>query len=395
LVVKKTFSLLAGLVLLVAAFAANARAQSLADQSRPEVAKLRVIDSPAPAPTHATAPRVPQNIIASLANMPEADALIYVNPQRIFNEVLPKILPAKDVEEMRKGFEEVKKNAGFDPTKVDYLVIAVRFNKPSGDLNFRAPEFMVVSSGDFSAESLITLARMASGGKLRDEQYGNKTLGLMTIEPLAKESEKNPLLKSFTEVGVVALNANTIASGSPGYLRSAIDAANGKDRISAETLNSLVRDPNVLVSFAGSPWHSFAKSFGMLGTQTTARTPTCESKLGDAYVALTMDANNFMIRGNSNADNPDTAKIFANLYAGLLQYATTSIPDEATKALLRGISITAEGDEVLLRADFAQQMLIDLIQKQMAPKKDEANVITAPPTKPAVKRRRGRTRRGY
>ena len=90
----------------------------------------------------------------------------------------------------------------------------------------------MVSSGDFSAESLMTLARMASQGKLRDEKYGDKTIGLMTIDPMVKEAEKNPFLKAFTELGVVALNANTIAAGSPGYLRAAIDAGAGKDRIS-------------------------------------------------------------------------------------------------------------------------------------------------------------------
>src|SRR5258705_4419611 len=98
---------------------------------------------------------------------------------------------------------------------------------------------------------------------------------------MVKEAEKNPLLKAFTEVGVVALNANTIAGGSPGYLRAAIDAGDGKNRISQESLNSLVRDPNVLMRFAGSPWNSFAKSFGMLGTETTPRPPRCETKLGD------------------------------------------------------------------------------------------------------------------
>ena len=77
---------------------------------------------------------------------------------------------------------------GIDPTKVDYIVIAVRFKKPTADLNFQPPEFMVVASGDFSADSLLVLARMASQGKLRDEKYGDKTMGLMTIDPIAKGS---------------------------------------------------------------------------------------------------------------------------------------------------------------------------------------------------------------
>jgi hypothetical protein len=337
------------------------------------------------------------DVIDSLSNLPEADALIYVNVQRILNEVLPKFLPAKDLEEMRKGFEAAKQQAGIDPTKVDYFVVAVRFKKPTGDLNFQAPEFMLVSSGDFSADSLLVLARMATQAKLRDEKYGSKTIGLMTIDPIAKESEKTPLLKSFTEVGIVALNANTIATGSPGYLRAAIDAGDGKQRIRAEVLKSLVRDPNVLISFAGLPWSSFAKSFGMLGTETTPRAPRCESKIGDFYAALTMDATNFSLRSVSNADNPDTAKILANLYSSLLRYATSSIKDPAAQSALNRLSITAEGDEVLTSADFPQQMVLDLIQQHMKPKQIDTKEVTevTEVTKPPVKKHRTRRRRSH
>lgn len=373
----------------LAATATNTRAQAVS-QTTSARAELAVNNS-APLTPNTPAIAAPQSVINSLANLPEADGLMYINAQRILNEVLPKFLPPKDLEGMRKSFAEAKESAGIDPGKVDYVVLAIRFKKPTGDLNFQMPEFLAVSSGDFSAEGLMMLARMATQGKLRDETYGGKTLGLMTLDDVVKESEKMPLLKSFTEVGIVALNANTIATGSPGYLRAAIDAANGKDRISSDVLNSLVRDPNVLVSAAGSPWRSFAKSFGMLGTETTARTPRCESKLGDAYVAVTMDATNFMFRGVSNADNPDTAKIIAKLYTGILQYAITAVPDKSAQSLLKGLSITAEGDEVLVQADFPQQMVMEMIQQQMKPKQMETTEVK-PITKPVVTKRRGRRR---
>jgi hypothetical protein len=129
----------------------------------------------------------------------------------------------------------------------------------------------------------------------------------------------------------------------------------------------------------------------MLGTVAAPRAPRCESKIGDFYAALTMDATNFMIRGVTNADNPDTAKILANLYSGLLQYATSSIPDPNAQSVLKGLAITAEGDEVLLRADFSQQMVIEMIKQQMKPKQIEATSASTV-TKPAVKRRRTRRR---
>jgi hypothetical protein len=393
-IVRKLFGPLSVILLLLSAAAANGQAQSSSGQP---VAGARLVVNSGAALTPTTAPTSPaaQAIINSLSNLPEVDGLIYINPQRILNEVLPKFLPPKDLEGMRKGFEAAKQQAGIDPTKIDYVVMAIHFKKPTGDLNFQAPEILVVSSGDFSAEALIGLARVASGGKLRDEKYGSKTIGLMTIDPIAKESEKTPLLKSFSEFGVVALNANTIATGSPGYLREAIDASEGRGHISKEALNLLVRDPNALISYAGSPIGAFAKSFGMLGTETTPRAPRCDSKLGDFYAALTMDATNFMIRGVSNADNPDTAKIVANLYTMLLRYATSSIKDPAAEAVLNRLSIAAEGDEVLFSADFPQQMVLDLIKQQMKPKMTEETKEAQPITKPVVNKRRTRRRHSH
>lgn len=333
-----------------------------------------------------------QTATSSLSNLPEAEALVYINPQRILNEALPKVMPEKELAGMRSAFNEIKQHAGLDPSKIDYIVIATRFQRPTADLNFQPAEFMVVASGDFSAESLIVLGRMASGGKLVDEKYGTKTLSLMTIDEIAKQAEKIPLLKSFSQVGIVALNTNTIAAGSPGYLRAAIDAGDGKGRIGAEALSSLLRDPNVLISIAGSPWGAFAKSFGMLGTEANAHPPRCDSKLGDFYAALTMDATNFKLRGSMNADNPDTAKIINNLLSGLLQHGLSAIPDKSAQEMLKGLSLTPQGNEVVLQADFPQQMVAEMVRREMMPKKKD--VMAPPPPKAPVKRRiRRRVRR--
>jgi len=384
---------LAVLLLVVAATAIDARAQCLLAQ--PSDQQVASANSPAAnAKVTAVSPAM-QGVLNALANLPEADTLVYVNPPRIFNEVIPRLMPPNEVEKMRQGFEEVKKQAGVDPSKLDYVVFAIRFQKPTADLNFQPPEFMVVSSGDFSAESLIELARIATKGKLRDEKYGDKTLSLITIDPVAKETEKYPILKSFAELGVVALDGNTLATGSPAYLRAAIDAAGGKERINTQVLNSLVRDPNAIFSVAGRPFNSFAKSFGMLGTEANARAPRCDWAMGDFYAALTMDQTNFMIRGVSNADNPDTAQILANLYTMLLRYATNEIKDASAQSLLKGLAITAEGDEVLLRADVPQQMVIDMIKQQMRPKMTDAKITAPPDEKPVVKKKRRSTRRRH
>ena len=345
----------------------------------------------ASAPANATTST--QDIRAVLATLPEADTFVYINPRRIINEAAPRVMSETDLAGLRKTFADMSQFAGFDPTKVDFIVIAVRFRKPGSDLKFTPPEFMAVTSGDFNAESLMNLARNASEGKLRDEKYGSKTLSLMTIDPLVKEAEKNPFLKSFSEVGLVMLNANAVAVGTPAYLRAAVDAAEGNGRISTESLNSLLRDPTVLASIAGSPMNSFAKSFGLMGTETNPRPPKCDSNLGNFYVALTMDATNFMLRGVMGADNPDTANIMNNLLSGFVRHATSYIPDKTGQTVMSSLQLSARDNEMVLSADVPHQMVIDFIKSKSQPaKKDDAatSAATPPAKKPVVRRKRRR-----
>ncbi len=337
-----------------------------------------------------------QTGVTSLSNLPEADTFIFINPRRILNEAAPRLMPEKELAEMRSAFEQAKQFAGLDPAKVDYIVLAIRFRKPSAELAFMPPEYMAVASGDFSSESLLGLARAASGGKLRDETYGAKTLSLMTIDPIAKEAEKNPVLKSFSEVAIVSLSPTTLAVGSTAYLKAAVDAAAGNGRISPESLASLLRDPSALISIAGSPLGSFSKSFGLLGTEANARAPRCDSKFGDFYAAVTMDATNFMLRGAMNADNPDTAKIINSLLSGLLRQAASSVPDITAQSVFKTLTVTPQENEVVLHADIPQQMVVDFIKEKMTQKQQEAVTGESnPPSvkKPAVKRRTRRRAR--
>ncbi len=132
---RKLSNLHISLLLVFAATAINTRAQNVPGQTSAVSAQLAATNSIARPTGVGTTAAGTQSVLNSLSSLPEADTMIYINPQRILNEVVPKLLPAKDVENMRKGFEEVKKNAGIDPGRVEYLVIAVRFKKPSAELD--------------------------------------------------------------------------------------------------------------------------------------------------------------------------------------------------------------------------------------------------------------------
>ena len=323
---------------------------------------------------------------SSLANLPEADVLIYVSPQRILNDAAPKILAPKDLEEMRSTFTQLKGSIGFDPASVEYLVIAVRFNKPAGDLSFVAPDIMAVAGGDFKADSLLELAQLTAQDRLHTEKYGAKTISSMKIDPIATEAEKNPILKPYTELGAVALTANSIAIGNIRYLKSAIDATEGNGRIKAETVQSLMRDPNVLLAATGSPLLAFVRSFGMLGTETTPRDARCDSNFGNFYAAVTMSGANYSVRGAMNADNPDTAKIITGLLSGLMKQAMGVVPNDGAHTIMQSFRMTPKENEIVVEADIPGAMITELIRNETKPKETAAPQV-APAKRTPVKRK--------
>ncbi len=327
---------------------------------------------------------------ASLASLPDADVLIYVSPQRILNDAAPRLLPPAEITKMRATFADMKKGVGVDPSTIEYLVIALRFHKPSGDLSFIAPDIMAVAGGDFSADSLVSLAELTLQDKVRVEKHGSKSIALMTLDEIVAQAAKNPMLKSLTEVGAVALSPNTIAVGNLPYLKSAVEAADGTGRINPATLESLMRDPNVLVASSGAPLASFAKAFGLFGTEATPRESRCDTSFGNFYAAITMSGTNFNVRGAMNADNPDTAKIISGLIAGLMQQGINAVPDKQAQSILTSIKMTPRENEIVWEADIPEQVLVNYFKPK--PPVQDAKQTSAPTKKkqPVTRRRRNR-----
>ena len=334
-------------------------------------------------------PALAQNPHAALATLPEADTLIYISPQRILNEAAPRVMDPAELLKMRGAFAEMKKGAGIDPSSVEYLIMAVRFNKPASDLSFVAPDIMVVIGGDFSSDSLLTMGQLYLQDKLRVEKYGSKTITLMKVDPIAAEAEKNPILKPFAEVGVVPLSSNSLAIGNVRYLKSAIDAVDGNGRISSASLDSLLRDPNALISASGAPLASFAKSFGMMGLENTSRESRCETPFGNFYAAVTMNGSNFSLRGAMNADNPDTAKIIQGLLWGLMQQGIGAVPDKDAQMMLKALKLSARENEIVIEADIPDNAVAEMLKSATAPKAPKP-AVTAPakPVRRPVRKKR-------
>ncbi|PYS70397.1 MAG: hypothetical protein DMF69_13695 [Acidobacteria bacterium] len=329
-----------------------------------------------------------QTAASALASLPEADTVIYASPQRILNEAAPKVVSATELAKLRAEFVDLKRTIGIDPASVEFVAIAVRFNKPQADLSFVAPDVLAVLSGDFSADSMATLIGSLLQDQAKTEAYRSKTLTLFKVDPIAESAVKNPILKSFAELGVVALNSNTLALGTIPYLKSAVDASEGDGRINPMMLNSLLRDPNALISASGSPLVAFTKSFGMLGTQTTPREATCNTRFGEFYSSVTLVGTNFSLRGAINTDNPDTTKIMHSLISSLLEPAIGAIPDKQAQELIKRVKMSPRENEIVWEADVATETVATYYREQTQPKP-----IPTTTTKPAATKPKRRIRR--
>jgi len=330
---------------------------------------------------------IAQNSAAALASLPEADAVIYVSPQRILNEAAPRVVAPAELTKMRSAFADLKKSVGVDPSGIEYLVLAVRFNKPATDLSFVAPDVMAVVGGDFSSEALMTLGQLYLQDKARVEKHGSKSIMVMKVDDIAAQAEKTPLLKAYAEVGIVPLTANSIAIGNLRYLKAAIDASEGNGRISAATVESLLRDPNALASASGAPLAAFAKSFGLMGLENTSRASRCDTPFGNFYSAVTMTGTSFSLRGAMNADNPDTAKIINNLLSGLMQQGINAIPDKQAQTLLQNLKMSARDNEIVWEADIPDKTVADFIRTTPGTKEPAKS---APAPKRPVRKKRTR-----
>ena len=333
---------------------------------------------------------VAQSAATSLANLPDADALIYVSPQRILNQAVPGVMPPAEVAKMQAAFADMKRAVGIDPATVEYIVFAMRFHKPAADLSFVAPDVMAVVGGDFSSDSLLTLAQLSLQDKVQTEKHGSKTISIMKIDEIAKQAEKNPIFKPFVEMAAVALSPNTLAIGNLRYINAAVEAADGTGRMKAETLQSLMRDPNVLIAATGAPLVSFARSFGLLGTESTPREGRCESTFGNFYAAVTMSGANYSLRGAMNADNPDTAKIITSLMSGLMKQGISAVPDKSAQTVLNTVKMLARDNEVVIEADIPSQMIADFIREQSKPKAASSTSAPKKTTRQPVRRTRRR-----
>jgi hypothetical protein len=351
----------------------------------------------------------------ALSTFPDAHILLYVNSRRWTTEVMPRVVPPA---ELQKVFGEAQK-VGFDPKSVRYIAVGARFNQDSPQ-PFAIPDVVVVVNGDFSADALVSMARMAGQGKYTEETYGTRTLNIFDFSP-AKQPETQKTSASaqdappapsqgpslpfpIPKVALTALDANTLLIGVTPYVKAAIDARDGgQGRLRADMLDLATRQPDMIASFVGEIPEALTRQL-----QTLSKMPKNDemTRLAMAVkriqLALTMNAADFGIHSIVGTDTPENARSLNGMVSmgiGALRAAverdiaedakaknTKDLPiNRAVLAAVSRITNTATGNEIQLSTSVPQTTVAELVRSQTAPK--------ATPKTTATRPRTGRTRR--
>ena len=192
--------------------------------------------------------------VQTLVNLlPASDAIVTVDVKRVFNDMLPRLLAAKPpmLADIMSKLDEMQTKTGLDLRKFDQVVIGVKMSQVPAKTD---TDFVAITRGDINTGALLSLVKIGSNGKYRQEKVGDKTIYIVSVSDAAAKKPANaPKTQTAAkpkveEIAITALDANTIAFGTIARVRETIAA---KSTVSPELIGLLPVERSAIFAFAG------------------------------------------------------------------------------------------------------------------------------------------------
>jgi hypothetical protein len=332
----------------------------------------------------AAAAQAPVDTRGALSTLPDSQAVLFINARRIIHEVMPRVMPPAEYQKMLMQAQQV----GFDARGIEYVAVSARLADPPPANNL--PEFVVVVRGNFNADTLLALGRVAMGSqnlKSRQETYGSKTIEILDLQSMSKQpsggeggdgARPNPM--PYPEIGVVALDSNTLVAGVPSYVKAAVDAAGGRGGLNASLIDLGAQDPQALWSLTIELPPNLAQYLHKAGVPANQEADQMIGWVKQVGLAQGMDALNYSLTAAVLTDAPEHASAFSGLVRMGLLAAQTGLSQEAakqtpkhkdykrTRAALNTIKTfvnRTEGNKLILSASVPQSAVADFIKQEM------------------------------
>ncbi len=361
-----------------------------------------------PARAQTTAPATSADLLTLL---PASDVVISIDHSRIWNEAIPQIFGQNSapLKKIMAEMEQFKLKTGVDVRSISRIAASVRFINPeriSQRMDKNDFALVIIAQGDFEAAKFIEAMRREEKDKVREQTYNGQII--YTIDERPKGSTK-PQAEIETP-SVAALDANTIALGDLVLMRATVDARAGTGGLSPDLRALATRNSNALISLAGNVPPSVManlKPKEKSGNEEMDRMSTkffeSVSAIKQLYLSAGMTPSGIEAQLGARFNTAEHAQVLGDMVLGARQMYGVFIEDKMIRELVDKMQITAQGDEVQLRAEVPQTVITAMLEN--AAKKEQAAAaaaaattapaaVTAPAkTTPTRKKTRRTTRR--
>ncbi|HEX8475632.1 MAG TPA: hypothetical protein VF666_16535 [Pyrinomonadaceae bacterium] len=290
--------------------------------------------------------------------LPESDGVMFVDMRRLLTEAMPQVLAGNPTKlaEVNADIEQFKQRTGIDPRSFDRLAVGVRFTNPSADVT-KIDHIVAIANGTFNPGVLAAAGRIAAKGKYQETKHGGKTVYVFN---LAEQIKMFGILKMRVgELAMSVLDANTLVVGEPAGVRAAIDANAGRGRINPEIVALARRNPNAIVGFGANMPQSLVGKVEEFGSDEVARSVASIRQLyGSLGTSATPSGyESLLVMKTATADDARSLGNVVEALKPMASFAAAQLTGDKGKLvqkLAQSLKVQTEGNEVLLRLDFAQ-----------------------------------------
>lgn len=346
--------------------------------------------------TKTTASSASQTLSDPLLSLPDSDGVVSVDMQRLLNEMLPRVLAddTTKLAQVNARIDKIKTRTGIDVRLFERIAIGVRFVKGTTPDALKV-ESVALARGNFNAPAMLSAGLLAANGKYKyqKQKYGKKVIYVFSSDDLmgkenlpqggiGEEAKKaggkaaeiaddilQRMMNFKGEVGIVAIDANTLAIGQPSRVRAAIDASAGRGRVNAELTQLATQNPSAVAGFGVNMPSNASRYVGFDNDQLGANLDSIRQVYGSVSSTVTGFEMQIFARAATDAQAKEVYDTVTGLrdLGGFFVSSLSGDKGKLVQTALDNLIIVKEGREVQIRLALAQAdvaMLVRVLDKR-------------------------------
>lgn len=303
-----------------------------------------------------------------VALLPASDGIMTVDTKRLLNEALPQILSGKqaDLTKINGKIDEFKSKTGIDLRRFEQIAVGVKAKQVSpAKFEF---EPVILARGSYNADALVSVAKIASKGKYREEKIGNRTVYIFSVKEIIEENKPktddflqkimDKMLNSTNgEFALTSFDGRTLAFGSTARVKEMFE---GKSRVNNDLLDLVYRDQTAVMSFGANMPKGMSRFFELDNEEIDKNIDVIKQIYGTLNVNST-NANVLLTAKTSNNQDATELENFLNAMTevgkALLGFSKSNGKTEVYTRMIENAKISRQTNEVSLDVKVAQSDL--------------------------------------